>query len=186
MDSATLVMAIEAQFLMRFERGAAHASADRQSITNYSWDEDIVRQALHVRLDDTWLARVAALESLHLAGLCMFAAPVTHDEDGTEHVIEGWEDAPRGTWGDTYIFAEGVLRLAELYGRPYVRYTQLPAVLLDHWTLLEREAEAWRQQGWDEERFRREWPEEAKRREEERAAWEEERERLAGNDEAGD
>ena len=93
-----------------------------------------------------------------------YGAPVAYDEDGQAHEIPGWQDhQPREQWGSVDIPPAGVLRLAQLYGRPYVRLEESPA-LLAHWQLVQTESAARERRlemGWDEAQWAREWPERA-------------------------
>lgn len=95
-----------------------------------------------------------------LASFSLHAAPVTHDEQGNEHEIAGWQDQPREDWGDVGIHPQGVLKLAELYGRPYVYLEESPAVLA-HWQLVQAESEARLHTPIDEAQHAKEWPERA-------------------------
>ena len=119
MDDQTWIAAFEAQFLMGHSVPAPHLALDRTTITGWSWDVDQVRQALHVPANALWDERIVELEMHGLASFSMYAAPVTWDEQGQEHVIPGWQDEPSEKWGSLDITPQGVLRLAELYGRPY-------------------------------------------------------------------
>ena len=133
---------------------------DRTTITAWSWEVDVVRQQLHVPLNALWEERVFTLEMQELASFSFHAAPVTWDEQGNEHEIPGWQDEPRERWGSVDIFPRGVLRLAELYGRPYVRLEESPAVFT-HWRLVQTESEARLHTPHDEAQWAREWPERA-------------------------
>ena len=75
-------------------------------------------------------------------------------------MIAGWQDEPRDRWGSVDICAQGVLKLAALYGRPYVRLHESPAVLA-HWQLVQAEAQARLQAPYDAAQWAREWPEQA-------------------------
>lgn len=168
MDSETMQAAIEAQFLMGHCVPSHHW--DGTTITDWSWDVDQVRQQLHVPLNDLWGQRVLELEVQGLATFYMYAPPVTWDEDGNESLIPGWEDEPREEWGSVSIHPRGVLRLAELYGRPYVKLEESPA-LLAHWQLVQAEAEARLHAPYDEARWAREYPEKAALWQAHLAAW---------------
>jgi hypothetical protein len=161
-DDETMKAAIEAQFLMGHYAPAQHMAMDRTTIVAWSWDVDTVRQQLHVPCNDTWEQRVFDLEVHGLASFSFYAAPVTYDEEGTAHELPGWQDEPRERWGSVGIHPAGVLRLAEIYQRPYVRREESPA-LLAHWQLVQQESEArLRAQPWqDEAQWAREWPERA-------------------------
>ena len=152
--------AIEAQFLMGHWPASAHLSRDRKTIENWSWDVDHVRQQLHVPANALWDERVLSLEMQGLATFTWHAAPVTHDEDGNEHVMPGWEDDPREEWGSLSIHPHGVLRLAEQYGRSYVRCKESPA-LLAHWQLVQAESAARLHTPYNPVQWEREWPERA-------------------------
>jgi hypothetical protein len=54
-----------------------------------------------------------------------------------------------------------VLKLATLYGRPYVRLAESPAVHA-HWDVVQRESAARAQEPYDPEQWEREWPERAR------------------------
>jgi hypothetical protein len=153
-------LAIEAQFVMRHEVGAYHTSLDRTTIENYSWTADQVRVALHVPLNDLWDARLFELECQGLAFFSMDAPPVYWDEEGTEHLIDGWEDQPREHFGSLGLYAAGVLRMADLYHRPYVTCHQSNAPVR-HWELVREEIAARLQAPHDEEKWEREFPERA-------------------------
>ena len=133
---------------------------DRTTIVAWSWDVDQVRQQLHVPCNGLWDERVLELEAQGLASFCMNVAPVPWDEDGKESVIPGWEDDPREDWGTVGIHPRGVLRLAELYQRPYVRLDESPAVLA-HWRLVQAESDARLHAPRDEAQWTREYPEKA-------------------------
>jgi len=158
MEYETMRAAIEAQLLMRHCGPSPHLSSDGARIVDYSWDVDHVRQALHVPLDALWDERVLELEMQGLASFCLHSPPVTWDDDGTEHEIPSWRDEPREEWGTLSLYARGVLRLAELYGRPYVRVSESPA-LIAHWHLVEAESAARHSAPYDPEKRAREWPE---------------------------
>ena len=160
MDHLLWKAAIEAQFLMGHCVPAGHMSMDRTTIVDWSWDVDIVRQQLHVPLNALWDERVLELEAQGLASFCLYSAPVTWDEQGNESVTPGWEDEPRENWGTVDISARGVLRLAELYGRPYVKLAESPA-LLAHWRLVLGESEARLHAPHNEAQWAREYPEKA-------------------------
>ena len=139
---------------------AVHTAMDRTTITNWSWDADQVRQHLSVPLTALWDERILELEMQGLASFSVYAAPVTWDAQGQEHEIPGWQDDPREKWGSVDIHPAGVLRLAELYGRPYVKQAESPA-LLAHWRLVQAECAARERRlgmGWDETQWAREWP----------------------------
>ena len=136
---------------------------DRTTITGWSWDVDQVRQHLHVPLTTLWEERILELEMQGLASFSMDVAPVTWDAQGQEQEIPGWQDEPRDKWGSVSIHPQGVLRLAQLYGRPYVRLEESPA-LLAHWQLVQTESAARERRlrtRWDEAQWAREWPERA-------------------------
>ena len=121
---------------------------------------DQVRQALHVPLNALWEQRVLEVEMQGLATFTFAVAPVTYEADGTRHEIPGWQDQPRDQWGSVGIHPRGVLRLADLYGRPYVRMEESPA-LRKHWCLLQAESETRLHTPYDQEQWAREWPERA-------------------------
>ena len=148
----------EAQFLMGHRPANEHRDHDRRTILRYSWNVDQVRQALPVPLTALWGERMLTLEMQGLASFSVYCAPVYHDDDGVEHEIEGWQDQPRDDWGEVNVHPQGVLRLAEWYGRPYVRFHESPA-LVAHWRLVQAETAARLHVCHDEERFAREWPE---------------------------
>ena len=161
MDDETWNAAFEAQFLMGHCVPSAHTALDRTTIIGWSWDVDQVRQQLSVPANALWDERVLELEAQELASFCMYCAPVTWDEQGNEEVIPGWQDEPRDKWGSVGIHPQGVLRLATLYGRPYVRLHESPAVLA-HWRLVQAESNArLRRTTWDEAQWAKEWPERA-------------------------
>lgn len=160
MDHVMWKAAIEAQFLMGHCVAAGHLSMERTSIVGWSWDVDEVRQHLGVPADALWDQRILALEAQGLASFCFYVAPVTRDAQGTAHEIPGWQDQPREEWGSVGIHPRGVLRLAELYGRPYVKLEESPA-LLAHWQLVQGESEARLHAPRDEAQWEREWPERA-------------------------
>jgi hypothetical protein len=132
---------------------------DRVTVVRWDWHEDDVRQALHVPLDDVWQERVMQLELQDLASFTMYAAPTWTDEDGVEHGLLNWRDLPREELGSVTISPMGVLKLAALYGRPYVTFAQGPDVLIDHWELVQNESAARMTGPHDEARLAREWPE---------------------------
>jgi len=158
MDDATRKAAIEAQFLMGHCPANPHMAEGRTTIIDWSWDVDLVRQQLHVPLTDLWEQRVLALEAQGLTHFCWDVAPLTYDDEGNEHEIPGWRDAPREAWGAVSISPRGVLTLAELYGRPYVRLQESPTVLA-HWQLVQAESEARLSVPCDKAQWEREWPE---------------------------
>ena len=160
MDDQLWKAALEGQFLMGHCVPAPHLAMDRTTITGWSWDVDQVRQALHVPANRLWDERILELEMQGLASFSMAAAPVTHDEHGKEHDIPGWRDQPRERWGSVDIHLQGVLRLAELYERPYVHLEESRAVLA-HWKLVQRESAARLHAPYDEAQWAREWPERA-------------------------
>ena len=163
MDDQTWTAAFEAQFLMGHCVPSAHLAHDRATITNWSWDADQVRQQLSVPLTALWDERVLELEMQGMASFSMHVAPVTWDEHGQEQEIPGWRDEPREKWGSVDILPQGVIRLAALYGRPYVKLEESRAVLA-HWQLVQAECAAREQRlemGWDEAQWAREWPERA-------------------------
>lgn len=130
MDYETMKAAIEAQFLMGHCVPAGHLAMDRITIVDWSWHVDQVRQQLHVPLNSLWDERILKLEAHGLASFCFNVAPVTHDAEGDLHEIPGWEDdSPREDWGSVSIHPRGVLALATLYGRPYVKLEESPALL---------------------------------------------------------
>ena len=176
MDDHTWTAAIEAQFLMGHRVPAAHMALDRTTITGWSWDVDEVRQALHVPADELWDERVLALEMHGLASFSMDVAPVTWDTEENAHEIPGWQDEAREKWGSLDIHAAGVLRLAELYGRPFVKLEESPA-LLAHWRLVQEESDARLRRlgrGYDQAQWEREWPERAMLHKALMAQWEHE------------
>lgn len=180
MDYETMKAAIEAQFLMGHCVPAGHLAMDRTTITDWSWDVDQVRQQLHVPLNDLWDQRVLELEAHGLATFTFYAAPITHDEEGNPHEIPGWQDAPREEWGSVNIHPRGVLRLSELYGRPYVKFEE-SAALLAHWQFMQAESEARLHAPRDEAQWAREWPEQAARWKTQQAEyWRQLEERDAG------
>ena len=160
MDYKTMKAAIEAQFLMGYWPANPYMAMDRTPITDWSWDVDLVRQQLHVPCNSLWDKRVLELEVQGLASFCLHAAPVTWDEQGNEHEIPSWRDDPREEWGSVGIHPRGVLRLAELYGRPYVKLEESPA-LLAHWQLVQAESNARLHAPHDKDQWEREWPERA-------------------------
>jgi hypothetical protein len=159
-DGALYTAAMEAQFLMGHIVPNPHVAIDRRTIETWSWEEDSVRQALHVPLNTVWEQRVLELEVHGLASFAYGAPPVTHDAAGNAHEIPGWEDMPRDQWGSVSIHPAGVLTLATLYGRPYVRLEESPAVRA-HWQMVQRECKARLQAPHDEETWAREYPERA-------------------------
>jgi hypothetical protein len=160
MDHETMKTAIEAQFLMGHCVPSAHVAMDNTTITGYSWNVDQVRQQLHVPLNALWEQRVFALEVQGLASFSFYVAPLIHDEEGHEHEVPGWQDQAREQWGSVGIHPRGVLRLAELYGRPYVKLEESPA-LLEHWQLVQAESAARVHAPYDPAQWEREWPERA-------------------------
>jgi hypothetical protein len=161
-DDAVYTAALEAQFLMGHAPANAHVGLDRETIENWSWDVDQVRQALYVPLNAVWEERVLELEMQGLASWCCYAQPVTYDDQGTAHEIPSWQDTlPLGEWGSWSIHPAGVLKLATLYGRPYVRLAESPAVHA-HWDVVQRESAARAQEPYDPEQWEREWPERAR------------------------
>jgi hypothetical protein len=124
---------------------------------------DQVREQLHVPLNALWEERIFELEMQGLATVSFAVAPVTTDAEGHVHEIAGWQDTPLEHWGSVDIHPRGVLRLADLYARPYVRLEESPA-LLAHWELVQRESAARLQLPHDPEQWAREWPERALRR----------------------
>jgi hypothetical protein len=164
MDTADVLMmvtAIEAQFLMGHYPASVHHTGDlTTSIHAWSWHEDIVRQQLAVPRDAQWTERLLALEAQGLTSFSFYTTPGEYDEDGMFHEDPSWRDQPREDWGYTNIHAPGVLRLAERYGRPYVRCGESPA-LLAHWQLVHAEAQARGNAPYDPVRWAEEWPERA-------------------------
>ena len=160
MDHLLWKAVIEAQFLMGHCVPSAHLAMDRTTITDWSWNVDEVRQHVHVPLNALWDERVLTLEAHGLATFTFYAAPITHDEQGNAHEMPGWQDEPRERWGEVGITARGVLRLAELYGRPYVTLEESPA-LHKHWQLVHGESEARLHTPHDPAQWAREWPEQA-------------------------
>jgi hypothetical protein len=154
---------LEAQFLLRHRVPSAHPDRHPNDpaarILAYAWEEDLVRRALAVPLDDRWQEHLLALELAGLAVFCMHAAPVTWDEEGTAQEVPGWQDQPREHWGSLSIFPAGVLRLATAYGRPYVTYAQAPEVLVEHWRLVQEEGTARLHAPHDMGRWQQEFPE---------------------------
>jgi hypothetical protein len=132
MDYEILKTAIEAQMLMGHCVPSACMALDRTTILDWSWDVDQVRLQLYVPRNDLWGQRVLELEVQGLVSFTLYSAA------GCE-AHPGWEDEPRETWGTIDISARGVLRLAELYGRPYVKLEESPAVLA-HWQRVQAEA----------------------------------------------
>jgi hypothetical protein len=137
-DPATL----EAQFLM----GHCVPCKDLYAAC-WSWDVDQVRQQLAIPWDTRWDEHVGDLEVQGLVTFCLYAEPPV-----------GWEDEPREHYGSLFIHAAGVLRLAAIYGRPYVRLHESSA-LLAHWCLVEAEAVARLRAPYEPGRWEREWPE---------------------------
>ena len=121
---------------------------------------DEVRQQLHVPLDALWEQRVLELEMHGLASFSFYVPPITYDEDGNEYEIPGWQDEPREHWGSVNIHAPEVLKLADLYGRPYVRLEESRA-LFAHWQLVQAESEARLHAPHDIAQWEREWQEHA-------------------------
>lgn len=160
MDTLEMIATIEAQFLMGHRAPSGHVDAARQTILDWFWNVDQVRQQLHVPADAVWDLRVLQLEADGLAHFTFSVAPVTYDAQGTAHEIPGWRDDPREQWGSVSISPRGVLRLATLYGRPYVLATESPAVLA-HWRLVQAEAAARSLAPYNPETQAREWPERA-------------------------
>ncbi len=165
MDDSTVrvIAAVEAQFLMGHRIVSPSLDYDGVTITEYGWWEDEVRQALFVPLDDTWGERVLELELQGLASFSMYCAPLYWDADGTRQEIPGWQDEPREKRGEVHIYARGVLKLAALYGRPYVRHEESEA-LWAHWALVWTEYQARIKAHGDpghEEKWAREYPERA-------------------------
>jgi hypothetical protein len=159
-DTQLLKTAIEAQFLMGHCVPSAHMAMDRTTITSWSWDVDQVRQHLHVPLNALWEQRILELEMQGLATVSFAVAPVTTDAAGRTQEIPGWQDTPLEHWGSVDIHPRGVLRLADLYERPYVRLEESPA-LLTHWELVQAESQARLHQPHDPAQWAREWPERA-------------------------
>lgn len=147
MDQTLFIATIEAQFVMGHCAPCAHVSMDRRTVETYSWDVDVVRQALHVPLDDLWEERVLAIEHAGLTSLSSLSG-----------LGPSSEHAPRESWAELSIQPHGVLQLAALYGRAIVRHADSPAVL-QHWRLVQAEAAARLAQPLDEARFAREFPE---------------------------
>jgi len=180
MEDVLWTAAIEAQLLMGHCAPAAHVAMDRRTVTGWSWDVDQVRQQLHVPLNTLWEQHVLALEMQGLASFSFYTTPYTYDEEGQGQEIPGWQDEPREQWGSVGIHARGVLRLAELYGRPYVRLEESPAVLA-HWQLVQAESaarlHALPRDAAHEAQWAREWPERARlwqaREDEDGCQWEE-------------
>jgi hypothetical protein len=85
---------------------------------------------------------------------------ITYNEEGNEQEILGWQDEPREKWGSVDIHPQGVSRLADLCGRPYVRLEEAPA-LLAHWQLMQAESEARLHIPHAPVQWEREWPERA-------------------------
>jgi hypothetical protein len=158
MTDEVMRAAIEAQFCMGHVGASIHTSMDRTTVENYSWDVDQVRQALHVPLTPLWEERVFDCELQGLASFCFNVAPYFYDNDRVEHEIPGWRDEPRDNWGSLSIHPAGILRLATLYGRPYVRLHESHA-LIEHWKLVCDESEARTKAPLDEGKWQREWPE---------------------------
>lgn len=140
-DPARIVAAIEAQLLMGHSPASPHLALDRATILDYSWDVDLVRQALAVPANTLWDQRVLELEAQGLASFCLYSAPVTWDEQGNESVIPGRDNQLREHWGSVCIYSRGVLTLATLYGRPFVRMTESRA-LAAHWQAVQAESAA--------------------------------------------
>lgn len=159
-DLATITAALEAQFLMGHWAPGVHVDVTRQRILNWSWDADIVRQQIHVPANAEWDERVLHLEAEGLATFSFYMAPIASDAQGNEYEYPGWQDEPRDRWGSVDIGARGVLKLAELYGRPYVRLHESPAVLA-HWKLVQAETQARLMASHDPAQWEREWPEQA-------------------------
>ena len=153
MDYETWKAAIEAQFLMGYWPPSPHMAMDRKAIVNWSWGVDQVRKHLHVPLNDLWEQRVLELEAQGLASFTLYSAAATRERPG-------WRDEPREKWGTVDISARGVLKLATLYGRPYVRLEESPA-LLAHWQLVQGASEARLHTPHDPVQWEREWPEQA-------------------------
>jgi hypothetical protein len=139
-DTGIIKAAIEAQFLMG-HCVPGTTRDENNTITAWSWDVDQVRQQLAVPLNALWEEWVFELELQGLASFIFYTEPVEWDEEGNEREVPGWEDEPRDNWGFVSIHPDGILRLAELYGRPYVRLEESPA-LLAHWQLVQAECEA--------------------------------------------
>ena len=106
-------------------------------------------------LNALWDERILELEAHGLARFTLYSAAATH-------ATPGWRDELRETWGTVDIAARGVdiaargvLRLAELYGRPYVRLEESPA-LLAHWQVVWAESEARLHASRDEAQWERE------------------------------
>ena len=151
---------MEAQFVMGHAVPGVSFDRTHTAVVGYSWDVDQVRQALSVPLDALWSTRILELEGQKLVSFCFHVAPVTYGEDGVEQVIPGWEDEPREKWGSFSVSPEGVLLLARLYNRPYVRYHESQA-LYQHWMLTQELCAARCRQAYDPETFTREYPEDA-------------------------
>jgi len=167
LDAAGWQTALEAQFVMGHCAPSRHVGRDPSTVSDaeqttlaWAWDADEVRQALHVPANAVWDQRVLELEINGLAEFVLDMEPITWDAEGTETVIPGWRDEPRERWGYVDVYAPGVLRLAELYGRPYVRVTESPA-LLAHWRLVHAENHPKPRAILDEAQWAREWPEQA-------------------------
>lgn len=158
MEDEQVKAAIEAQFLMGHWVPSAHW--DGVKVSHYSWDVDAVCQQLHVPCNALWDQRVLELEAQGLATFTLYAAPITYDEHGNEQEIPGWRDEPSEQWGEVCISARGVLRLAELYGRPYVKLEESPA-LLAHWWRVQAESKERLHTPYNREKWECEWPEQA-------------------------
>jgi hypothetical protein len=135
-------------------------------IIDWSWEADEVRQQLHVPLNALWHERVMALMAQALAEpFLRIGEPWTYDSEGNMVQIPQWEDTVAiEDWTQISIFARGVLTLATLYGRPYVRFEESPA-LLAHWQLVQAEAAAQRHRrnagDYSEAQYAEEYPEKA-------------------------
>jgi hypothetical protein len=160
MDEGEWKAAIEAQWLMGHCAPAAHVAMESRAITGYSWGVDEVRVQLAVPHTALWEQRIRALELHNLASFTCESAPVSRDAEGPEHACPGWADAPREPWGSVGIHPLGVLTLADLSLRPYVRLEDSPAVRA-HWDLVQAESAARLHTPHDPAQWAREWPEQA-------------------------
>lgn len=155
MDHSLVKAAIEAQFLMGHRVPNMSVDAGGKHVTDWHWDVDLVRQQLYVPLNNLWDARILELERQGLTSFAYYTAPKDEAWDAA------FENEPRENLGSVDIYARGVLKLADLYGRPYVRYGESPA-LFAHWELVQTEMIARLKAPMDEEKFAREYPERAR------------------------
>lgn len=173
MDDLTMWQAaIEAQFLMGHCVPSPHLAVDKTTIVEWGWDVDQVRQHLHVPLNELWEQRLLELLAHGQATFTMYGMPYHEDAEGRAVDVPNWQDTlPFDDLSDLDIFASGVLRLADRYGKPYVRLGESRA-LLEHWKRVQREAEERAHMPYDEAKWAAEWPEAYARWQARLAEWE--------------